>query len=80
MKILFKKIGYFIYCVFTLKYQLNGVNTVGENIADNGGLREAYKAYEFYIEKNGESQRLPYVSEYSPEQMLFLSYANVSQN
>jgi endothelin-converting enzyme/membrane metallo-endopeptidase-like protein 1 len=54
------------------------MNTVGENIADNGGLRESFKAYELYVKKHGEPQRLPYVSQYSPEQVFFLSYANVS--
>ncbi len=33
-----------------------------------------------YSQRYGESQRLPYVSEYTPEQMLFLSFAYVRQN
>jgi predicted metalloendopeptidase len=53
---------------------------VGENIADNGGIRETFKAYEFYSQRSEGPQRLPYVSQYSPEQLLFLSFANVSQN
>ena len=53
---------------------LNGVNTQGENIADNGGVREAYNAY--FSQKLNESM-LPGFEDWSPEKMFFLSYANV---
>ncbi|XP_042859391.1 neprilysin-1-like isoform X2 [Penaeus japonicus] len=56
---------------------LNGVNTQGENIADNGGLREAFLAYQKYIDRNGEEPRLPGLDQYSPEQLFFLSNANI---
>lgn len=56
---------------------LNGVNTQGENIADNGGLREAFLAYQKYIDRNGEEARLPGLDQYSPQQIFFLSNANI---
>jgi len=56
--------------------QINGSFTRGENIADNGGLREAFRAYEKYVALNGREPRLPGLEQYSPEQIFFLSFAN----
>lgn len=60
-------------------FQLNGINTVGENVADNGGVRESYLAFRAYAEKSSNIPLVPYLSkEFSVEQIFFLSYANVS--
>ncbi|CAG2166950.1 unnamed protein product [Oppiella nova] len=50
-----------------------------ENIADNGGIREAYRALkEYQIRKPGEFQRLPGVMEkFTEEQLFFISFANM---
>ncbi|CAG2173087.1 unnamed protein product [Oppiella nova] len=50
---------------------------MGENIADNGGLRESFRAFQTYVKTYGEPQRLPYVSQYTPQQLYFLSYASI---
>ncbi|XP_038076776.1 membrane metallo-endopeptidase-like 1 [Patiria miniata] len=52
---------------------LNGEQTQGENIADNGGLKESLKAYH----DNAKSQpKLPGI-DLNEEQMFFLSYGQV---
>lgn len=54
---------------------LNGRNTLGENIADNGGVHLAFEAYKGLGINEG---KLPGMDKYSSEQMFFISYANVS--
>jgi len=58
--------------------QVNGINTQGENIADNGGLREAFRAYLKYQNRIPDEQLLPGLTQYSPEQLFFLGFAHVS--
>uniref|UniRef100_A0A8C9ZU79 Neprilysin n=1 Tax=Sander lucioperca TaxID=283035 RepID=A0A8C9ZU79_SANLU len=55
---------------------LNGNNTLGENIADNGGIRQAYQAYKNYVEEHGEEPSLPGI-DLSHNQLFFLNFAQV---
>lgn len=57
--------------------QIDGELTLGENIADNGGLREAFYAYKLYTDKYGEEPLLPGFENFSHEQLLFISFGNV---
>jgi len=64
------------YTAVSVNKTLNGVNTQGENIADNGGIKEAYRAYNSWVRRHGEEQRLPGLQGYTPHQMFWISAAN----
>ncbi|KAI5940291.1 endothelin-converting enzyme 2 isoform X2 [Manis javanica] len=56
--------------------RLNGRQTLGENIADNGGLKAAYNAYKTWLRKHGEEQQLPAVG-LTNHQLFFVGFAQV---
>ena len=51
----------------------NGTFTMGENIADHGGLRVAYSAFKNTDQGKGDKK----IDGFTPDQRFFLSYANV---
>jgi predicted metalloendopeptidase len=54
--------------------QLNGDLTLGENVADNGGVRIAYYALMELLARKGPP---PPIEGFTPEQRFFISYAQV---
>jgi putative endopeptidase len=54
----------------------NGRYTMGENIADHGGLRVAYSAFK----KTAEGKSDTPIDGFTPDQRFYLSYANVWAN
>lgn len=57
---------------------MNGVVTLGENIADNGGLRAALRAYRAYKKQSTfKDWKLPGLENYSSEQLFYLGFAGV---
>ncbi|XP_046670651.1 neprilysin-2 isoform X2 [Homalodisca vitripennis] len=54
---------------------LNGINTQGENIADNGGIKQAYRAYNHWVAQHGTESRLPGLQNLTPQQLFWVSAA-----
>mmetsp|Transcript_12724 Transcript_12724/g.18263 ORF Transcript_12724/g.18263 Transcript_12724/m.18263 type:complete len:766 (+) Transcript_12724:91-2388(+) len=55
---------------------VNGALTLGENIADNGGMSEAFAAYRSYTQTNGAEPRLPGL-DLTPDQLFFIGFSQV---
>ena len=66
----FKK-QYETYDVPDTNLRINGSLTLGENIADNGGLRHAFKAYKNYMKGKPEEPGLPGL-DYTVDQLFFI--------
>lgn len=64
------------------RYQINGKSingnrTLGENIADNGGLKAAYHAYLEIMRGHAEPPELPGIP-LRHQQLFFVAFAQVS--
>eukprot|EP00106_Octopus_bimaculoides_P018549 XP_014785991.1 PREDICTED: neprilysin-2-like [Octopus bimaculoides] len=67
------------YSSFVLKQaglKIRGINTLGENIADNGGLKQAYQAYQQWVADHGAEPPLPGIN-LTHEQLFFVNYARI---
>ncbi|XP_069945097.1 endothelin-converting enzyme homolog [Cherax quadricarinatus] len=61
----------------TTPMKINGVQTKGENIADNDGLRAAWVAYRRRVEMGEAEVNLPGLSHYTHDQLFFIGYGKV---
>jgi putative endopeptidase len=56
---------------------LNGHLTLGENTADNGGLRIAYQALLSTLASEGDSAKTQKIDGFTPQQRFFLSFGQI---
>ncbi|CAF3726969.1 unnamed protein product [Rotaria sp. Silwood1] len=66
------------YVVTQINMTLNGFQTQGENIADNGGIKESFYAYQNWVQTHPNmDKQLPGLSDYSAEQLFFINYGQI---
>jgi len=64
------------------KYHIKGKLTLGENLADNGGLTRAYEAWKISLSKDVENakkhnEHLPGLSQYTFDQLFYISFGQI---
>ncbi|XP_047529639.1 neprilysin-4-like [Vanessa atalanta] len=65
------------YIVPEVNMKLDGINTQGENIADNGGVKQAFHAYQHWLRHHDSAdETLPGLN-YTHTQLFFLNFAQV---
>ncbi|CAL1261356.1 unnamed protein product [Larinioides sclopetarius] len=58
-------------------YGLDGKRTLAENIADNGGLHQAYKAFSSWKKEESTDIKLPGLESFSLDQLFFITYGSI---
>ncbi|XP_017492271.1 PREDICTED: neprilysin-2-like [Rhagoletis zephyria] len=64
------------YKIEEVDMYVNGRMTQGENIADNGGLKQAFRAYRKWVKRHGPEPVLPGLN-LTHDQLFFLNYAQI---
>uniref|UniRef100_A0A1B6D4L9 Endothelin-converting enzyme 1 n=1 Tax=Clastoptera arizonana TaxID=38151 RepID=A0A1B6D4L9_9HEMI len=65
------------YVVQEVGLPIDGINTQGENIADNGGIKEAFRAYQHWLQRNNNvDETLPGLNA-TGLQLFYLNFAQV---
>lgn len=57
--------------------KLNGTLTLGENIADFGGIKQAHRAYLAWAEANGEDPSAQAIEGLTAEQLMFVAFGQI---
>jgi putative endopeptidase len=57
--------------------KLNGKLTLGENTADNGGIRIAYQALQKVMEDEPAAERTKKIDGYTPDQRFFIAFGQI---
>jgi len=65
------------FTVSQSKTQIDGLQTLGENIADNGGIRQSFRAYRRWVKRQGREEELLPGLNLSGNQLFFLQFAQV---
>lgn len=65
------------YYVKEIGVYLDGLKSQGENIADNGGINQAFQAYQEWLDENtGADETLPGINATGP-QLFFINFAQI---
>ncbi|XP_052212856.1 neprilysin-like isoform X2 [Dreissena polymorpha] len=65
------------FTVSEANLNVNGINTQGENIADNGGLKQSFRAYRRWVESVGKEEPLLPGLNYTHNQLFFINFAQI---
>lgn len=73
--------GFFLFFfVSQLPRRIDGRITLSENIADNGGLIQAYHAYQLWRSKHKIESQLPNFTSFTHNQLFFIAYSHVMRD
>lgn len=70
------KISFEFYSFNVLPSFFYSTHNIGENIADNGGLKQSFRAYKKWVAMHGEEPQLPGLN-LTHDQLFFLNYAQI---